>query len=35
MTGSSLVRSNEPPGYGVVLIGQDEIIVNYRDIPAS
>jgi Icc protein len=35
MTGSKLVRSMEPPGYGVILIGQNEIVVNYRDIPAN
>jgi Icc protein len=32
MTGSKLVRSKEPPGYGVILIGQNEIVLNYRDL---
>jgi 3',5'-cyclic-AMP phosphodiesterase len=35
MASPKLVRSNEPPGYGVLLIGKSEIVVNYRDIPAS
>lgn len=35
MTGSQLVRSTEPPGYGVILIGQNGIVVNYRDIPTG
>jgi len=34
MTGPNLVRSKEPPGYGVILVGQNEIVVNYRDILA-
>lgn len=33
MTGSKLARSEEPPGYGVILIGQNEIVLNYRDMP--
>jgi 3',5'-cyclic-AMP phosphodiesterase len=32
-TGPNLVRSNEPPGYGIVLIGENEIVVNFRDLP--
>jgi 3',5'-cyclic AMP phosphodiesterase CpdA len=35
MVGSKLVRSKEPPGYGVILVDRDGIIVNYRDLPAS
>jgi 3',5'-cyclic-AMP phosphodiesterase len=35
LTGARLVRSEEPPGYGVILISQNEIVVNYRDLPAS
>ena len=35
MIGSKLVRSNEPPGFGVILIGQSDIVVNYRDVPAD
>jgi len=33
MTGSKLVRSKEQPGYGVILAGMDEVVVNYRDMP--
>lgn len=33
MTGCKLVRSKESPGYGVVFIGQNEIVVHHRDIP--
>jgi hypothetical protein len=32
MTGPKLMRSKEPPGYGVILVGPNEIVVNYRDI---
>ena len=35
MTGSKLVRSKEPPGYGVILIREKEILVHYCDIPVS
>jgi 3',5'-cyclic AMP phosphodiesterase CpdA len=35
MTGPKLVRSNESPGYGVIRVGQNEVVVNYRDIPAA
>jgi 3',5'-cyclic-AMP phosphodiesterase len=35
MTGANLVRSKEPPGYGVILVGGNDIVVNYRDVPAS
>jgi 3',5'-cyclic AMP phosphodiesterase CpdA len=35
MTGPKLVRSKEPPGYGVIRVGQNEIVVNYCDIPAA
>jgi Icc protein len=34
MTGANLVRSKEPPGYGVILVSENEIVVNYRDVPA-
>ncbi|SIT17919.1 phosphodiesterase [Paracoccus saliphilus] len=34
VTGSGLTRSIEPPGYGIIFIGPNEIILNYRDIPA-
>ena len=34
MVGSKLVRSNEPPGYGVILIGPEGVVVNYRDMAA-
>ncbi|RJE87251.1 phosphodiesterase [Paracoccus onubensis] len=34
LTGSNLIRGDEPPGYAVVLIKPNGIIVNYRDIPA-
>jgi len=33
MTGSRLVRSAEPPGYGVVVVRESEIVVNFRDLP--
>lgn len=32
MKGSKLVRSDEPPGYGVILVDRDEIVLNYRDV---
>jgi 3',5'-cyclic-AMP phosphodiesterase len=35
MTGAKLVRSKEPPGYGVILVGEDKIVLNYRDLPVS
>ena len=35
VTGAKLVRSEEPPGYGVILVSKKEIVVNYRDVPAS
>jgi 3',5'-cyclic-AMP phosphodiesterase len=35
MTGPKLVRSTEPPGYGVILISEHGIVVNYRDVPFS
>jgi Icc protein len=35
MTGANLVRSKEPPGYGVILVGENDIVVNYRDLPPS
>jgi 3',5'-cyclic AMP phosphodiesterase CpdA len=35
MTGFKLARSAEPPGYGVILVGPDGIVVNYRDVPAG
>ena len=35
MTGAKLVRSEEPPGYGVILVSENEIVVNYRDLPVS
>lgn len=33
MTGSSLTRSIEPPGYGIIFISQNGIILNYCDLP--
>jgi hypothetical protein len=33
MKGHKLVRSGEPPGYGVILIRRDGIVLNYRDLP--
>jgi 3',5'-cyclic AMP phosphodiesterase CpdA len=35
MTGAKLVRSKESPGYGVILVTENEIVVNYRDVPTS
>ena len=35
MTGAELVRSKEPPGYGVILVSENGIVVNYRDAPAA
>jgi hypothetical protein len=35
MVGSTLVRSKEPPGYGMILVDRDGVIVTYRDMPAS
>lgn len=35
MVGPKLVRSKEPPGYGVILIGEDGVVVNYRDVVVS
>jgi hypothetical protein len=35
MTSARLVRSEEPPGYAVILVGENEIVVNYRDLRAS
>jgi 3',5'-cyclic-AMP phosphodiesterase len=35
MTGARLARSNEPPGYGVILVRENEVVVNYRDVPSS
>lgn len=35
MVGLKLVRSKEPPGYGVILVDRDGGVVNYRDVPAS
>jgi hypothetical protein len=35
IVGSKLVRSKEPPGYGVILVDRDGVVVNYRDMPAS
>jgi Icc protein len=35
MRGANLVRSEEPPGYGVILVSESDIVVNYRDVPAS
>jgi 3',5'-cyclic-AMP phosphodiesterase len=35
MRGANLVRSKEPPGYGVILVRENDIVVNYRDLPAS
>jgi 3',5'-cyclic AMP phosphodiesterase CpdA len=32
MNAPKLVRSQEPPGYGVILIGPDGIVLNYRDV---
>jgi Icc protein len=32
MASSKLVRSDEPPGFAVILIGQSDIVVNYRDL---
>jgi Icc protein len=32
MTGAELARSKEPPGYGVILVSENEIVVNYRDV---
>jgi len=34
MAGAKLARSNEPSGYDVILISQEHIVVNYRDIHA-
>ena len=33
MTATKLARSPEPPGYGVILIEGDNIVLNYRDVP--
>lgn len=33
MRAPNLIRSNEPPGYGVIISRGDEVIVNYRDVP--
>lgn len=35
MKGYKLARSGEPPGYGVILIRRDGIVLNYRDLPVS
>ena len=35
MTGAKLVRSKELPGYAVILVSENGIVVNYRDVPAS
>lgn len=35
MHGPRLVRSAEPPGYGVILLGSEHIVVNFRDLPAD
>lgn len=35
MRGANLVRSKEPPGYGVIVVSESGIVVNYRDVPAS
>ena len=32
--GSKLVRSAEPPGYGVILVRDDQITLHYRDLAA-
>jgi 3',5'-cyclic-AMP phosphodiesterase len=35
MIGQKLVRSKEPPGYGVILLSKSDVAVNYRDIPVA
>jgi 3',5'-cyclic-AMP phosphodiesterase len=35
MRGANLVRSEEPPGYGVIVVSEGNIVVNYRDVLAS
>lgn len=35
MVGSKLLRSKEPPGYGVILVHGERIVVNYRDMAAA
>jgi len=35
MTGAKLVRSDEPPGYGIILASDDQVIVHLRDVPVA
>ncbi|MEC9244210.1 phosphodiesterase [Nitratireductor rhodophyticola] len=35
MTGDKLVRSTEPPGFAVIHFANEQITVNYRDIPTG
>lgn len=34
MTGTKLAYSDEPPGFAVILVEGDDIVVHYRDLPA-
>mgnify|MGYP001057633862 CR=1 FL=1 len=35
MVASKLVRSTEPPGYGVIIVRGDDVVMNYRDVAVA